>query len=397
MSIFYHGTSVWKIFATVFVCFIAGECHGSVNIWSCSYWFYTLCGIFIFDWELLFILVLHTMLYFEVLFEVIVHIGFTHYVTFLTSIGSCCSYLFYTSVANWYSIWSCCSYWFYTLCGKLMFYLELLFVLVLHTMWHFDVEFWSSTESCCLYLFYTLCGTLMFFLELLFILVLHTMWHFDVLFGVVVHIGFTHYVSCDILVLHTKWYVVFWSLIGSCCSYWFYTLCGTLMFFWSCCSYWFYTLCFMWHIGFTHHVACGILIFDWEMLFILVLHTMWPFDILFGVFVHISFTHYVTFWSSIESCCSCCWCCTSLDTLMFSLDLFIIMVLQITWHFDLPLGVAVHSIGCFTHIVAIWCSIWFFILTQVVELWYSFWSCCLYWSHTRCGILIFYLELFILV
>ena len=31
---FSHMPSVfhWKIFATVFLCFIAGECHGSVNI-----------------------------------------------------------------------------------------------------------------------------------------------------------------------------------------------------------------------------------------------------------------------------------------------------------------------------------------------------------------------------
>ena len=36
MSIFRHVTSVfhWKIFTTVFLCFIAGECHGSVNILS---------------------------------------------------------------------------------------------------------------------------------------------------------------------------------------------------------------------------------------------------------------------------------------------------------------------------------------------------------------------------
>ena len=32
--IFSHVTGVfhWNIFATVFLCFIAGECHGSVNI-----------------------------------------------------------------------------------------------------------------------------------------------------------------------------------------------------------------------------------------------------------------------------------------------------------------------------------------------------------------------------
>ena len=27
----------WKIFATVFLCFTVGECHGSVNIGECNY------------------------------------------------------------------------------------------------------------------------------------------------------------------------------------------------------------------------------------------------------------------------------------------------------------------------------------------------------------------------
>ena len=166
-------------------------------IWSCcSYWFYTRFGTLMFYLEFLFILGLQTMFHFDVLFGVVVDICFTHLVAF------------------WFSIWSCCSLWFTN-----------------------DLALWCSIRSCCSYLFYTLCGILIFDLELLFIMVLHTIWHFEVLFGVVAHICFTNY-------------IVFWSSIGSCCSYWFYT-------------------------------RFGILIFDWELLFILVLHTMWHFDVLF--------------------------------------------------------------------------------------------------------------------
>ena len=43
MPIFHHVTSVFyeKMFAIVFLCFIAGECHGSVNIDA-----YCICTVF---------------------------------------------------------------------------------------------------------------------------------------------------------------------------------------------------------------------------------------------------------------------------------------------------------------------------------------------------------------